>query len=71
MEDIKKRKHEIEQQLAQLKGKQSAELQKKKSERDLDALKAVREQFNTLKAEINALYRPQKAAVDTATEEEE
>lgn len=70
MEDIKKRKHEIEQQLAELKGRQAAELQKKKSERDLDALDAARDQINTLKEEVSQLYRPKKAAAETAEGEE-
>lgn len=69
MEDIKKRKREIEQKLAELKGKQAAHFQKKKADRDADALSAIRDQMNELKAEVRKLYRPERE--ETAQEEVE
>jgi ribosome-binding ATPase YchF (GTP1/OBG family) len=50
-------KAEIESKLAELKKQQGAHFQQKKAERNAESLKTIREEMNTLKAEVTKMYR--------------
>ena len=51
---------EIEKKLVELKGKQSDVFKKKKAERNLEELAAVREEMNDLKAQAREAYKARK-----------
>lgn len=48
---------ELEKKLAELKGKQSDVFKKKKAERNLEDLAAIREEMNDLKAKAREAYK--------------
>jgi len=53
-------KTEIEKRLVELKAAQAEVFKKKKADRDLDALQAVRDEMNDLKKQVSDLYRGRK-----------
>ena len=60
-------KQGLENRLRELKGQQSAHFQKKKADRDADALVAVRQEMNDIKAKLAAAYRGREVPAEDAS----